>query len=488
MKKKEFYRIVLIFSLIVFLFGGNCFVNFATDTYATFMHGDRVAKDMLMRNGRAIIGIFYWLWQKINISNELFYYLSYCIAIINIFFAVSLTEKEYSIFIPNKHISVLASFTVICNIFIIEYMMFIEKGMFMFAILLNVFAFINFVRYLQTNENKYIRYSLAFMIFAVFTYQGTVPLFIILSFPMLKKYSKNITYYIKSGLVVILIYMIPCMLNFLWLKTIGGSRVSGNGDRLLMEQIEYIVRGLTSANVKMYSIIPPYVYIFFVFIVIVLSVMKIIRVKDKSEKTIQLFNIFCICIFTLVVPIASIIISSGWFAPRVIYPMASLLGILVINYFVNIQSTEATEKTITNAFLGMIGLIILLQYFGFNRIYIDKYICNYCDKVRYESLGALIDEYEKESGCVIEKIVFYNDAIITPNQYSDLYYTGGDLVVSAFVTSWSDLNALNYYLKSNYSKGEKDDSIELYFYSHDWSNYTEEQIIFDGDTLHYCVY
>ena len=62
------------------------------------------------------------------------------------------------------------------------------------------------------------------------------------------------------------------------------------------------------------------------------------------------------------------------------------------------------------------------------------------------------------------------------------------IMVSAFTTSWSQLEAMNYYQGTSYEAAEVDSDIEEYFASQDWNTLSVEQLIFKGDTLHICVY
>lgn len=135
----------------------------------------------------------------------------------------------------------------------------------------------------------------------------------------------------------------------------------------------------------------------------------------------------------------------------------------------------------------VIGIVLIGQYFSFNKIYIDKYKLNALDEYRYNYIGQAINDYQNSTGTEITTISFYNDAMRTYPAYPGLY-SQGDLVVSAFYPDWSNITALNYYLNSNYVKGKPLDKYEDYFASKDWDQLSQEQLIFEGDTLYLCIY
>jgi hypothetical protein len=131
--------------------------------------------------------------------------------------------------------------------------------------------------------------------------------------------------------------------------------------------------------------------------------------------------------------------------------------------------------------------LLVSQYFSFNKVYIDKYKLNFADKLRAEYVGQAISEYQENSRNVITKIAVYNDANVADPCYPDLY-NNGDLVVSSFNTSWSNINALNYYLDTQFEKVDCDEQYIEYFSNFDWECLSKEQLVFEGDTLHLCIY
>ena len=58
----------------------------------------------------------------------------------------------------------------------------------------------------------------------------------------------------------------------------------------------------------------------------------------------------------------------------------------------------------------------------------------------------------------------------------------------AFVEFWSDVNAVNCYLGRHYERGVAQAEYNDYFYGKNWDDFSAEQLVFDGDTLHLCVY
>ena len=131
--------IVKIMVLVLLLFGTNIYLSYATDSYPILTYGfQNAAVDTIARNGRLIACLIYKLHYLSGLSNISFYYISSALALILLAISIWIYQgilKKYDV---KENIRILLSFAAIANIFIIEYFMFIEKCVFMLAILLNV--------------------------------------------------------------------------------------------------------------------------------------------------------------------------------------------------------------------------------------------------------------------------------------------------------------------------------------------------------------
>lgn len=137
--KKEMSYFIKIFILVILLFGINMYLNFATDTYATFAIGfGDAASDMAMINGRPIIALLYAFYYISGLPNVYFYYISTVLALIFLGISIWILQKLLGKYGVKENTRIILSFVSIANIFIIEYFMFIEKSGFMLAIFFDV--------------------------------------------------------------------------------------------------------------------------------------------------------------------------------------------------------------------------------------------------------------------------------------------------------------------------------------------------------------
>lgn len=165
------------------------------------------------------------------------------------------------------------------------------------------------------------------------------------------------------------------------------------------------------------------------------------------------------------------------------------VGGVLINIYMNqyvdmkFQSIHKSEKFL----FAVIIIGLTMQCISFNKIFINKYELNIADRLRCEYIGQAIEDYQENTNNVITKIAFYVDQNITYPCYPDLYCYS-DAMLSSFYTEWSNLTALNYYLNCNYEKLEPENQYKEHFEAKDWNCLSAEQLLFEGDTLHICVY
>lgn len=483
-EKSSWLKVIIVTMLY---FGVGVYLAFATDTYWTFLNGfHNSAVDMAVRNGRPVIGMIYELYSLTGLSNETFYYLSGTLALLFLSASIWIYQKILAKYQLTENIRILISFVSIANIFILEYFMFIEKCGFMLAIFFNAVAILLIDKFFERKEWKYFLGSVMVMILATFTYQGTIALFVILSLPFASKSAKSFKDYLFHVFAIGLSYAIPVLLDLIALKFVfKSSRIKQEVN--LFENCKNVIDGLRRFGVSTFSILPSYMFLILLGFGFLAAIFMAIKMKHRF---IYLINIPVIILASVIFSAATIIQGTGWWSQRTTYPIASVLGALTVHMFISgrNRNVDKVPKVWLQSFVvGLMGILLIGQYFSFNKIFIDKYRLNTLDEYRARYIEEAIQEYQNDSGTEITQIAFYSDASRTYPAYPHLY-SEGDLIVSSFYTEWSDIVAMNYYLNSQYSKVEQTEEYTEYFASKDWSNLSQEQLIFEGNTLHLCIY
>lgn len=480
--------------LVLLFFGTNIYFSLSTDTYYALQNGfDDVAKDMFSRNGRPIIAFIYEFFYIIKIPYTYFYYISTALALIFLVLSLWIIQKKLADLAISENRRIVISCALIINIFIVEYFMFLEKCGFAFAIFITTVGVFNICKFFE-NKNKF-NYicALICVVCAIFTYQGIISLFVIICIPFAYKNSENLKRYILRLIEIGSIYAIAIVLDMLAFKYIFKSARLETNQNYLTNFVA-MIKELKNVLLESFNILPKYLFSIVIFAMVCIDILIVLKRKNKIY---GLVNIVTILIVSVVFPTATIIQGSGWMAMRIIYPLASIIGVLATDIFINCSGAINDGYKNTNSFFNiqhlkafviviMLGLSVV-QYCSFNSIYIDKYKLNYADKNRAIYIGEEIKKYQDITGEVIKKVAFYYDTTIRYPYYPDLY-CNGDMLVSSFNTYWSDANALSFYLGNTYERVEQEKKYIEYFSDKNWDSFSNEQLLFDKDTLHICIY
>lgn len=485
--KKELKILMKICILVLLFFGANVYFSYAADTYCTFKIGFKeAALDMAMRNGRPIIGVLYELHYLSGLSKESFYYISTFFALIFLIISIFILEKILSKHGISENIGILLSFASIANIFIIEYFMLIEKSGFMLAILFDVFSIYFMEKFFEVKKIKHLIVSMIIMVMAVYTYQGTIALFVILSLPFAFKYAKNIREYVQNVFYIGVVYSFSVIIDLLSFKFVfQSSRISEKINYL--SNLKTLIEGLRVFSVSTFEILPKYFFLIILFTILLISALLGNSHKRKYN---YILSVIVIVLASVIFSTATIIQGAGWWSTRTTYPLTSVIGALIINQFINLNDFKINKKTIDvfcKLSITFLSILVIVQFFSFNKIFIDKYKLNALDQYRCEYIGQAINDYQNSTGITIKNIAFYSDAARTYPPYSNLY-SQGDLIFCALYPDWSNIEVINYYLSENYIKVSQKEKYTKYFEDKDWSHLSKDQLIFDGDTLHLCIY
>lgn len=478
---KNFYFCMI----IALIFFGIFFkLEYATDTYTVFENSTKATVEHFFTSGRFVTAMCQMIVRGLHFSNILTYLLSFGLAIVSL--SVALYKLSYILKedIKNLWITILISVLVLINVFSIELFLYIEKGIMLFSVLLNVLAFEKLIEYFKGNRKSLI-WIFVYMMIANFCYQGTVALFITLSLVYILKYSKNFKSFLKNNMVTAFCYGIPALINYLIVKFVfANNRIAGEFDFAL--SIQKILEG-SKKMLLTYSIIPKYLFLAMIAIVLVVILYHIIKQNNsRKEKGLSVLMVGYIIIgiyMTTIFPQFMQATSSIWFVPRSSYAFGGILGILLVYLFMYYRVNVKLEKIL------IFGLIVflLVQYINFQTIARDHYIVNYLDEYRANIIKEKIEEYEEKTKVPVTKIAFY--------QGEDLSWTYpgikciGDINIQAIYPDWSRISYLKHYLKRSFETVEESPEIyEEYFAQKEWKYFDDQQLIIKDDTLHMYLY
>lgn len=484
LKDNVFWLVVIVTMLF---FGIFIKLEYATDTYSIFNVDYNIPLKHFMQSGRFVTAFFWMIISVLNFGIYKAYILSFCIAI----FSISLSiYKIYNILnrkINNKILCLIISILVILNAFSIELFLFFEKGTLSLSILMSIIAIEYLIEFLESNRIRNIVFSMLAMLIATFSYQGTIAIFIAIATIYVVIYSKNVISFLKNNIIVVSIYGVPAIVNFLVVNTIfSNSRVSDENNNLI-DSLLKIFGGMKNMVIDAYGILPKYFLLISIAVLFFILLLKIIfdksKIKQKIIDFLEILYIVTAVLFAVLVPHLLMNTESIWLVARSTYAFASIIGILYMYLLYKYTLTNILTKIII--FLCLSYLFV--QYVGFQNVSRDHYILNYMDNYIVKQIQLKIDDYEKNTGKVVKNVIFYNDSK-QRYSYQDLMCYG-DTNVSAFIPQWSISGLLNIKLDRKLAVIEMTNKpYKQYFIQKNWDYFNEEQIIFENETMNLCIF
>lgn len=465
---------VLLAFTVFLLMSPQLALEYSTDAYHIHYDGLDVYANMVMyRNGRPLSAIIIRLVNLIFGNFYALYYISLILCFFSIFFSILILQKEFSKFVPK--LSYLLSVLTVLNPLSVEYFLFTEKGVFFLGILFGTLAFKFFIRFCQ---GKILYFPLAslFIALASTVYQPICAFFVPLAILYICFSEKTLKGTAVKTLWAILLYGLGLVPDVLFMSLFAKE------ERMSGIYFENLIKGFFPAGVWLSLLI--YLAIF----LILFGISALVTHKtDKvylSQNTLVLFLkssfILMSAICATIAPFLLTSPSEVWFPFRIIYP----LGVGVVSVAVFFLSKG--DFTLHVSVKSVVCVFIAFTFVFMEVMFVTRLINNYKDKELCVKIGEEIEKYEKESGFEIKNISIYYDKNVTHRNKGVIKI--GDTNVRSFTKDWSDVDSINVYLNKDYKRTKQNKNIKEQFKDKDWQEYSNEQLIFVGDTLHLCVY
>ena len=292
-KDKKFY---LYLGIVLLFFGLLVKINYSVDTYLLLSSPKLGYVKEYISSGRIFTFLFFSILGFLRLPYFIMYLLSYLLA--NFIATLSIYELHNILkkYISNNILAILLPISIIINPFIIELWLFIETGIMMLSILASIKAYKYFDKYLEIKDSKYLKYTFIWTLVGLFSYQGTIALFIALSIFSILKYSKDKKEFIKNNIIMLVLYSIPTIINYLFITLFSRNRVGGNYN------ITKTFQTIGFATIKLIDgfglFFKGFISIFLI-ISIILVIYYIIKNKDQKKILSILYIILMIYIFTI---------------------------------------------------------------------------------------------------------------------------------------------------------------------------------------------
>lgn len=485
-KNKSIIKNVVTVIIILLIYSPLLMGHYSTDTYRLIEMGyGKYSIEYSLNDGRIFMYIIGQIAEKININIDTYVIILTFAAVIISYICIILLEKILKKY-KNKEkiiIVILISYVTIMNFMYLENLYFTEC----IVMAISIMAYILAADWL--NEEKNIIKVFLLVLLGVFCYQGTINVFI--TFYMLfaliknKKIDKTI---IKNMCIVLGISLISILINMIQIKICGKiygleQTRTGNINEILFNII-YIIINIGEILIQTSGLFPRYIFLMFL-----VAIIFVIAIWDKKSNG-GFSNLLNILLLTICAIVSSVIINfvslSSFGLGRMLFSVGALIGIIYMYIYC---ATDVLDK---KSIFKYVLISLLIMYFAINvyntlDILITHREANRLDKQEAIQANRYIDEYEAESGIKVKYIAVAYDNDITW-KYKEIkdkaLYTHRALMIW-----WCNVQTINYFGNRKLEKIPMNQKVyDENFKEKNWDSLCEEQFVFIGDTLYYCVY
>ena len=201
---------------------------------------------------------------------------------------------------------------------------------------------------------------------------------------------------------------------------------------------------------------------------------------------INIITIILVCIGAVFAP--NLMTLSAFGTGRMAFSIGAMIGLICLYIYCNLNATDVRKPKISKGILYVIIFsYMILSITNYVVIMCEHQKVNEQDKQECETIGKWINEYEEINNIEVKNIVYIY------NNQSRLYYDNvknkSALCYKALGTEWSRIGAINYYNNRKFKEGfNKTKECNEYFVDKSWDKLEKQQLIFEGDTLYYCLY
>lgn len=488
--KNQMYTFFVMLMFAVIICSNFFRMHFSQDTYCINVdYGyDRYIKHFLSI-GRILGAVQMFITKKLNIPFETMVIGSSVSATILLtlswFMLYSYTIKIAKIGENKKKQLLIAgiTFSIIFNFCTFETLVFAEAIVLAFSILCATLA-----SCIYTSNLKRKNIYTAILIFlTILAYQTSTSLFLIITLVFIAFKNKgNIKEILKKSIYVGLIYGVSMILGLLITKFLGNYLNWVERETTLLsikEMIQTIFKYLDFIVIKNFYIEPKgwnFIVIIFLTIIFIAQVIK----RKEYFHILEYIVLVALCCIIPILPLMAIPIKDQYMETRMAMVFGALAGTLLL-YLILVMKADETKV------IKDIISIITITLFVINSIYFirsssENIATGYIDRNIAKSIIYNIEKYEKENDIKLKKIVVGYDK-------KPIYYYEGQIMLRStngrgLATNFTVAPLIEYYCGEKYDWYVSQEEIDEKFLEKNWDAYSEEQLVFEGDTLYLCVY
>lgn len=183
---------------------------------------------------------------------------------------------------------------------------------------------------------------------------------------------------------------------------------------------------------------------------------------------------------------ATHIVAEPWLSHRTTVAFPAQLAFCWLPCLALLEEGKPAATWITKGCCLAAALMLAIFGYATARLGMDIIRTNTLDAQIARSIEQLISTHEEETGTPVTKAALVYDQQITHAYPGTVAYY--DLNIRAWTVPWAALNMMQFYTGRKLAEVEAPEDIKWLMYQEDWHEYSDEQVLLQGDTAYICVY
>lgn len=421
--KNNIIDFFIIFTITCIIFIPFLTGHYATDTYNIANIGyHEYAIKWSLNDGRIFMSAIVLLAEKLNLSIEMFTFITLFLALIVSSICVIIIKNIIERFKKPQNnfqsiVVMIISYVTIFNFMYIEDMYFVEC----FVMSISLMLFILAADILVKKDKNSVIKSLILVILGIMFYQGSICIFFAMTFLISILKNKNnikqiIIDIIKSGIIA----LVAVLLNIGLVKIIGNI-YGMKQERLgkvseIFFNISRIIKNTDNIIVNSCGLYPACLYLCFVSLIIFFTIIYFDNIKKCDITLVKMISVFIMGILSS--SVVFILAYTSFYSGRLRLSIGATIGMLFIILYTDTKIFE--DKKITKYLI----MILLIAYSISD---LSEYIylmnqhkqVNKLERVDVQEIDSYIENYEKQTGIKVNKIV----KVCVIGKVEDAYYS-----------------------------------------------------------------
>lgn len=363
---------------------------------------------------------------------------------------------------------------------LVDNMLFIENVGMMIALLCAIIAA---YEYTATSKRAKI-IAVAVLAIGCFFYQGSINFFVPLAYLFHLLQSRKEVFSIKKeiGYIVrlFLCYGSVLVLNYLWVQGYHHMSPLIAEDRLMEYDIGYNIYYMLGNTLRCFIILQWTTFPMF----LLFSYLQYRQGRSIEKK--DIIQYFAILILSV---IACTILNFGsvtHFANRMSFSIGACVGILGIYYLTEIARKERLGKRVKVGIICFLAMVLVIQVIGTVKTENKSVEATKQNLMVLDQIQEWVMEYEETSGNEITKVAYYFDQQIDYAYWNTSYQEAAPYPY--YYQCWNIPHTLQVLLKRPLELIPKEEEQMRSFKAKNWTEFSKEQFVFQGDTLHICQF